>query len=119
MQDAIVGLLLQLHALLHALRLLVAHAYAGCGNAVLALLACKLPLKLCPVLLGLSEALGALDGGRVVDRGLGQCLAVFFLADLALAKRQIKLALLLGKRACCLGCRVILVVKAGEGRFRL
>ncbi|MNN35573.1 hypothetical protein D3C81_1494270 [compost metagenome] len=36
LQDAFVGLLFQLHALLHALRLLIPHAHAGGRDAVLA-----------------------------------------------------------------------------------
>ncbi|MNP25188.1 hypothetical protein D3C76_1179830 [compost metagenome] len=62
LQDAVVGLLLKLHALLHALGLLVTHSHASGRNAVLAALRGQLLLQLRTVLLGLGKALCTLDG---------------------------------------------------------
>ncbi|MNE65633.1 hypothetical protein D3C80_1611300 [compost metagenome] len=60
----------------------VTHANALGLQAVLRALGAQLLLKLCPVLLSLGEALGALDGSGVVDRRLGQRFVVLLLGDL-------------------------------------
>ncbi|MNP05884.1 hypothetical protein D3C76_978460 [compost metagenome] len=79
----------------------------------------QLPLQLRPVLLGSCEALGALDGGCIVQRCLGQRLAVLLLADFALAQCQIELGLLFGQRSGGLGGRVVLPIQTSEGVFCL
>ncbi|MNJ36368.1 hypothetical protein D3C77_311530 [compost metagenome] len=63
--------------------------------------------------------MGALDGGCIVQRCLSQRLAVFLLADLALAQCQVELSLLFGQRARGLSGRVVLAVEASEGVLSL
>ncbi|MNP41248.1 hypothetical protein D3C76_1349390 [compost metagenome] len=67
LQQAIVGLHLQVEPLLHARGLQVAHADAGCIKLVLGLLVHQLALQLGTVLLDGGQALRTLQCRRVVD----------------------------------------------------
>ncbi|MNJ49766.1 hypothetical protein D3C77_450150 [compost metagenome] len=115
LENSIIGLLLELETLLGTLRFLAPHPNRISLGAVLCPLVGKLSFKLRPVLFHLGQALRPLDSGGIVQRGLGQCLAVLILADRALTQGQVELGLLFGKRAGCLGSRVVLAVQAGEG----
>jgi len=119
LQDSVVRILLDPQALLHAIGVLLPHAHGVRLGGVLHALGGQLPLHLRAVLLGLGQALRAFDRGGIVRGSLGQRFAVFLLADLALLEGQVKLLLFLGQGSCCLGCRIVLVVQAGERRFRL
>ncbi|MNP17138.1 hypothetical protein D3C76_1095620 [compost metagenome] len=55
-----------------------------------------------------------LNYGCIVLRGLGQCIAVLDLADGSTIQRQLKLLLLMGKRAHGLSSWVVLAIELRE-----